>query len=508
MDLSIYKKWSDERIQYMLEKTPLPFAKVPPMRHQKVGFIVGTQNPHTIFRWEMGTGKTALSYFLLNHLIQEKKIKKALVLSPRPSHVSEWLKSAQSFSLYSVEGGVGEPQDRRDFLMKSTSSKSPVIVTDYYSLMHTFSKKINEPKRKKNGKLDTRVLFPNEDLIKSIVPYFDCLVCDEVHKLKNKDALISQIVACFSESIYYRYGLTGTLFDKSPADVWSQSFIIDRGKTFGSYWFFRKEFFKEKFSPFTPSQKKWDFDLKKMSSFKKKLNTVCLSYETNECVDLPPIQVISVALSLPAEYTQPYSKIMDSITVSHTRIGQENSFMAMRQLMSGLVPLKDTEGKTESYARMAENPKLEWILEFIEDIPPSKQVIIFHDFIESGAWICEALKKQKISFSRIYSGTKNKEDEKEKFLSKKTQVMVGNTQSIAEGFNFQNASYSIFYESPVSAIIKAQAERRSGGRLGSTEKHTIYNLFLTPSLEESILSNVYAGMDLHKAITETTKKEL
>lgn len=181
--------------------------------------------------------------------------------------------------------------------------------------------------------------------------------------------------------------------------------------------------------------------------------------------------------------------------------------MKIRQLMSGLIPLKDDSGDTTGYARLSENPKLEWLLEFFEDIPENKQVIIFHDFIESGAWICETLKKNKISFSRIYSGTKNKEEEKEKFLSGKTRVMVGNTNSISEGFNFQNATYSIFYESPVSSIIRAQAERRSGGRLGSTSKHTIYNLFLTPSLEETIIQRVYEGMDLHKALTETTKKE-
>ena len=507
MDLSVYKNWGEERLEYALEKTPLLFPKNPPMKHQKIGFLAATKNPRMIFRWEMGTGKTALSYFILNHLVKENKIRKALVLSPRPSHISEWLKSSQMFSLFPVKGETGDPVVRRDFLINSGKESSRIIISDYYTMMYTLSKKLEEPRRKKNGKIDKRTLFPDEERIKNLSTYFDCIICDEIHKLKNKDALISQIIALLSENIYYRYGLTGTLFDKSPSDVWAQSFIIDRGKTFGSYWYFQKEFFKEKYSPFTPSHKKWEFNSKRMTEFKKRLNTICLSYETSECADLPPIQTISVALPLPIEYNHPYDTIITEMKNIISKTGQENSFMKMRQLMSGLIPLKDDNGNTNGYARLSENPKLEWILEFLDDIPENKQVIIFHDFIESGTWICETLKKNKISFSRIYSGTKNKEEEKEKFLSGKTRVMVGNTNSIAEGFNFQNATYSIFYESPVSSIIRAQAERRSGGRLGSTAKHTIYNLFLTPSLEETIIQRVYEGMDLHKAITETTKKE-
>jgi len=504
MDLSIYKYWTDERIDYELSKTPLPPIPkgVTVLRHQKIGFLCGIRNPKIILRFKMGLGKSITSLLILNYLITHKMVGRVLILAPRPLNIGSWVNEAQKFSKAPVVYCSGSPAERQEFLMKSIRSKQPIVISDYYTLSSVFSMDNKKPKVDKHGKKEKNRYIADTEKIKEFASHFDAIVCDEIHKNKNQKALRTHILTDLTESIYYRYGLTGTLFDKSPVDIWSQFNLIDRGKTLGSFWYFQKEFFTEKFCPFTLSKKKYVFNEKKMGLLKDRINRVCLSYNTDECIDVPPITYVDVPLPITAEHKNHYDEIKDIIIQSQGNLKEcEESFIKMRFLLSSLIPLKDVElEKNTEYIRLAENPKLEWVLEFLEDINSDEQVIIFHDFIESGNWIAEELKKNKITYSRIYGSTKDKEAEKDKFQSGKTQVMLGNTTSIGEGFNLQNASYSIFYETPMSSIVRSQAEMRSGGRIGSRH-HTIYDLYLHPSLEKSYIDSVKNGISLHQMLT-------
>ena len=509
MDLSVYKEWSDERIEYELSKTPIPPLPegVKLLRHQKIGFLAGVRNPKMILRFKMGLGKSITSLLILNYLIANKMIRRGLILAPRPLNIGSWVNEAQKFSKAPVAYCSGSPEERQNFLMKSIRSKQGIVISDYYTMNSVFSKKNTHPKINKNGKKDKNKYIADIEKINEFSIHFDAIVLDEIHKNKNQTTLRTHILTHLTESIYYRYGLTGTLFDKSPVDIWSQFNIINRGKTLGSFWYYQKEFFVEKFCPFTLSKKKYVFNDKKMGALKDRINRVCLSYNTEECIDVPPITHVDVPLPITHEHINYYDEIKDIIMQSKGNLKEcEASFVKMRLLLSSLIPLKDEDlgGNTE-YIRLSENPKLEWILEFLDNINLNDQVIIFHDFIESGNWIAEELKRNKITYSRIYGGTKDKESEKAKFLKGETQVMIGNNTSISEGFNLQNAAYSIFYETPISSIIRAQAEMRSGGRIGSVH-HTIYDLYLSPSLEKSYIDLVKNGISLHQMLTSNLKE--
>ena len=510
--LDIYRKWSSDRVEYELEKTPLPLPSTLPksihiMHHQKIGFLAGIRNPKMIFRFQMGLGKSLVSLLVLNYLIENKHANKALILAPKPLNISAWLTEASKFSKIPVGGYSGDSKERQQYLMNSIHSKEKIIVSDYHTLQSVFSIPNINPKLKKTGKVDARKHIANIEKIEQFSKHFDIIVCDEIHKNKNQKALRSTIVSHLMELIPYRYGLTGTLFDKSPDDIWSQFQIIDRGKTLGSWWYFMKTFFVEKFDPFTYNKKKWVFNDKMETALREKIGQLCLSRDTKECVDLPPINITPVSLPMPKEHASYYKTVEQDIIKSSGNLAAcEDSFIKMRFLLSSLIPFRnfDADEKRE-YVRLPENPKLEWVMEFLDDIEESTQVIIFHDFVESGNWISEELKKNKISFSRIYGGTKDKEGEKDKFISGKTRVLLGNTNSIAEGFNLQNASYSIFYESPMSSIIRSQALQRSGGRIGQTKVHFIYDLFLSPSMEQDVIERVREGISLHKALTSTRR---
>jgi len=83
-----------------------------------------------------------------------------------------------------------------------------------------------------------------------------------------------------------------------------------------------------------------------------------------------------------------------------------------------------------------------------------------------------------------------------------TKVLVANSKSGGAGLNLQVANYAIFYESPVSPIVRQQAERRChrDGQQHSTV--FLYDLYVAHSIEEKILRYLSQGEDLLKAVVD------
>ena len=78
----------------------------------------------------------------------------------------------------------------------------------------------------------------------------------------------------------------------------------------------------------------------------------------------------------------------------------QNIFMQMRQLSSGFIRVKTEEGERIDID-FPENPKLDYLLELIDEFPSTKKMVVFHEFIHTGGVISEALKKKKLKFDAL-----------------------------------------------------------------------------------------------------------
>ena len=485
-DLSVIKNWEETKVDRFIEQslqfTPTNPFNTNPYKHQKKCFVLAVRNTNSLFFLDMGLGKTQLMLDVFAYLksLRSAKVKRVLVLVPTVTVMYVWKNETEKhqpqFDCRCLDG----PKKNKFNILTNLGD---IVVATYSGWSHMVS-------TSKGNKL---LLDPEK--LSELASKFQMIVYDESTALKNHATLNFQIAKAVTHYIIYRYGLTGTPFGRNLQDLWSQFYAIDKGETLGStLGIFRAGFF-------STNKNHWGgydhtFKKGKMTALRKMINHKSIHYASKECMDLPKQIFNKCPVDMPPEATAYYNKLITDLREAHGNyVEAKNTFVRMRQLASGL--LSGSVDDETLLIKLKLNPKLDELLTLREQIPSDKKIVIFNEFIASGEVIAEALTKQKVGYARIYSGTKDKATELHRFDKQKScQVLVANSQSAALGLNLQVANYVIFYESPVSPIIRAQAEKRCH-RGGQKEDSVIYyDIYVRGSIEEKILTYISQGKNL------------
>ena len=179
----------------------------------------------------------------------------------------------------------------------------------------------------------------------------------------------------------------------------------------------------------------------------------------------------------------------------------QSLYLQMRQLSSGFMTFK---GEDDNKVQIAfdNNPKLDELIELIDNIPNDKKIIVFHHFVYTNHLICKALKKNKIKHTSVYGGTKDKIGNIRFFKDNKDcRVLVINSKSGSSSQNLQLANYIVFFEEPDSPIDREQAERRAW-RPGQENKVNIIDLIVKGTADEKMYRYNKEGRDLLKAVLD------
>lgn len=483
------KKCSRVELEEMVDDLdPKPQFEKRLRDHQLVSFLIGASIPNFCFFLFAGGGKTALNLNLIKYHIESGRMKRALVLVPSDTIFSTWEKQSTLFTpSLKVEGLRGSTKQRLDRLEKTDAD---VVVLNYQGLLYLTTEKQKQRKKSK------QVLSPEK--IKYISSFFDCIILDESHNLKNHQSTIYKICNAISANMKYRYALTGTPFS-DPHDLWSQFHVVDRGATLGkTLSIFRQAFFNE-------SQNYWGgFEYKFKKDMKETLNKMIrhrsITYEDTECLDLPDTIYDKVYLDLPSGAKKYYEKFVAEFKEQvKSRIQEkQNTFLKMRTVASGFVGLT-VEDTGKISVKLPNNPKLEWLVTYLNGLPNNEKVVVFHDFIYTSSLIQEELKKKKIKFAVLNGTIKDKDKEINKFLSdKEVQVFIVNSAAGGTGLDgLQEVCHRVvYYEAPLSPITRQQSVMRIR-RDGSKSNHVyITDLVVKGTVEDKILYSLAAGKNL------------
>jgi len=461
--------------------------KIEPYDHQLACILLGYYNPSFLFLLSMGTGKSAIIIHLAKLRKQFGKVKKTLVLMPNIAVVGSWIDEINKQSDLSSVALIGTKAERELAIKK----EADLYLMNYAGLQVMMTDTVNKKR------------IPNLKKMKDFADIFDAVVFDEIHNCSNKNSLVSKLSLILSKNCKYRYGLTGTPFNRDLMGLWNIFNVIDHGKTLGhNITLYRSIYFDQKINYWGG----YEYNLKKNIEHKlyKRIKNISIRYSEDECMDLPPIIRKKISLSFPNENYKYYIKaIKDVIEAKGDFKALKNAFVQLRQISSGFIGFKNEE---EEKMRISfdSNPKLETLISLINEI--NDKVIVFNEFIYSGDIIAERLKKEKIKFVRLYGGTKKKIDVIKKFQNDpKIKVFVINSISGGTGLNLQCSKYGIFYESNPSVIVRSQAEKRfSGAR--QKKRSFIFDLVMKKSVEEKILKFHSEGKDLFRAIVEGKEK--
>lgn len=488
-DLLKWKKYSRKKINRIYKRYggPLKIGDVKPAHHQKVSYILGCKHHRFLHLLDCGAGKTLTLMMLMKR--HRAKYNRALVLVPSIANVGAWADENDKWKLVkSMAGVTGTPTQRR----RAVWGPSDATVMTYMGLLRFTCKTVRKGKKSK--------LIPDIKMIDKFVKEYDFVVGDEITAAQNGHSISSRVLYLISKRVKFFYGLTGTPFGRKVEAIFSQFLVVDLGETFGtSIGLFREAFF-------TATPRYWggfDYKLRKrtLPILKKWMRNRSVRYRDSEFTDLPPLVESVRKASFGRSVEEQYNKLAEEhFNAKKNRKLAEASFIRMRQMTGGFVVLKG-HNEVQMEIELKQNPKMEMLMELLEEIPTDAKIIVFNQFKKTGAMIEAALKKAKIECVRLYSGTKNKQNVAKEFNNSKTARVLICSSTGAYGINVQGASYAIFYESPVDSRERYQMIKRLH-RKGQTKTVFSYDLLIRDSVDERVLNFIKQGKNLLKSIVD------
>lgn len=320
-------------------------------------------------------------------------------------------------------------------------------------------------------------------------------------KLGNTKSLSYQVCREFSLEAQLRYALAGRAFGRDAFILWSQFMLTDRGHALGrSPGMFREAFWRRVQSPWGTS---WTIRKRREPQLATMIAASSIRYAIDECVQLPPKSYVRKECTFPDENWAYYDRVREELLAAKGNYREiKNSFLRMRQISSGFVGFKDDETGERAQIEFEHNPKLDLLIELVNEVPDEYKMVIFYEFTWSGARICQELARNKLRFGWLWQGTKDWTKIKTAFNEDPSfRIIVANWKKGSMGLNLQSANYTFYHESPVSSIERYESEGRTH-RTGQKHKTMYYDLIVKNSADDMILQYHNEGNSLWKALVE------
>lgn len=341
-------------------------------------------------------------------------------------------------------------------------------------------------------------------------------VADESHRIKNPRTGRSQAMYKLRTNTVFRYIGTGTPYD-TPLDAFGQFEFIESGllgttshRAFVAEYaelvpedsrlmdHVKKGIANKRFIPQivqrdTLGRKKWR-NLDKLRQLTAPLSHRVLK---KDCLDLPEKIYQTHYFELTPELQRIYDDAEKQLRVdvggSEVMFRKLNVDMKLQQITSGFIL---HEGKV---ILLEDNPRLEALLEFIEDI--EGKFIVWARFIEEIEQIQRALIARGIKSAIYYGATKDAARMKvvDDFQEGDLRAIVGQTQAGGAGNDLYEAQNVIYYSNDWSLLNRSQSEDRAH-RVG-TRHNVVYTDFAAAgTVDEQIATALQQKEDVAATI--------
>lgn len=419
--------------------------------HQRLALaLLRINNSYALFM-EQGTGKTLPTLCHIAELLNNEKIKTAVIIAPKAT-MGAWHRDIELF---------------------------------------------NEPFR---SLLQDHVDVINYDLVwrrKRYEQPFDLIVLDESHYIKNRQSKRSKFVLEMSLSAKYRYILTGTPIGNGQLEnIWSQYAFLEpsvyRNRVssvyFGTYYQFLNRYaaLNQYYQPYRY------FRVDEMQDI---INEHSYRVTKEECLDLPdklPDEIYDIELKEKKTYKELHkeSVVMDLEMVTENPLAR---MVKLRQICSGFI--KDDDGNLHEYK--CEKPKA--LREFLDNY--DKKLAIFCNFTYSIDQVCKVLDKLKIKYIVLDGRQKDKQIWTKFQNDKDIKVIVCQYQSANAGIDLYKADTILFYEPTLSSTILDQSRDRIH-RIGQTSKCSYIHFITKGTIEVAIFNALKNYSDFNEKLFE------
>lgn len=302
--------------------------------------------------------------------------------------------------------------------------------------------------------------------------FWAVVIADEAHRIKNRKAQRS--VAIKQLQAYRKLALTGTPYDRNPADIWSILNWLYPG-IFKSYW----RFFE--------AHVDYDGDLAGMKTIHgvkdgAKFGKVIAPYTVRRSKhDVAPMLPPKIETHVPVEMTPNQAKLYARIkhlaeTDLHLDTGD---VMLVKNHLGRILRLQQAASDPRLLGTDDNGGKLEWLLEYVDD-NPDDTLLVFTRFRDTAIRIANILGIPYYVGGATNMPPNTRLEDHPKF--------VATIDAAKEGLNLGHIWHTVFFDCHWSSIAMAQAVDRTERDLQATEARRITYL-------EAIDANHQATVD-------------
>jgi hypothetical protein len=321
--------------------------------------------------------------------------------------------------------------------------------------------------------------------------YFDYIICDECHKLKNRKSHVAKILRCLTKNCKYAWGLTGTPYATSFLDVHGIFWALNIRAFSESYDEFMHRYYQCKVVYVNAGRFIYQPD-KLLPGALNVLTAKIAQYASvlraEDCLDLPTLTVREIEVSgmRTKEFIDAAKGIVTFADGHQETVNKLACVQKMHQLSNGFV--YDAEHKPVVFKQ---NSKIEECMNLVQsELEERDKLIIIYVYQYDKECLTKALTDLKISYT----------DNTESFCS--AQVLLLQEQR-AIGINLQAfTSCMIFYTYSYAYLEYNQTIGRIY-RAGQKIPCKIFVLINSGTSERKIWGAVQKAYDM-----DTTFKEL
>lgn len=416
-----------------------------------------------------GLGKTLITLTALDALIMVGQIKKVLVIAPINVARYVWKQETEKWGFdLRVSLVVGTVRERKQAL----ESDADICIINVENVQW---------------------------LIALNIWSFDTVVVDELSLFRNRDTNRFRAIRQVLSKIKRIYGLTGTPSPNSLLDLWSQVYLMDRGKRLGKHITkYRQEFFTEK-TNYLSAKHYSTYDIKPGAEdiIHKRISDIAVSMRATDYLDLPKRTDNIIKIHFDDATREQY---VEFVRERYMEIGGNEIVAVNATVLSGKL-LQFTSGAiydTERVWHEVHGFKIKALLDLVRELQ-GNPVIVYY-------WFKSELQRiQEVLPYAVEFDSKNYEI----FNRGKIPVLLAHPASAGHGLNLQSSCHTIcWYTLPHGSLEKYIQANKRVDRQGQTKPVQIHHLICEGTYDQYELEGLQSKGNTQDRLLEAVKAAL
>lgn len=443
---------------------------------------------------EMGTGKTFAAIHYAQALYLAGEIDAVAIVCPATLRRT-WMKELKKYASIPY-----------DFRMHET--KAPWL-TGFYSPKDTKHMKILA--------ISVEGLGISQQSYDSVCGFYPgrrvLTICDESSRIKNPDAVRTKRTIELGGASERRIILNGTPIALGIQDLWSQYEFLDPNIIgSGDYWAF-----KTRYIVYGGFENRQIIGYQNVDELMDLIRPYTCEFRKKDVLqDLPPKIPKTVFVQASKDQKVLFHQILagKATDTSEIRIKSDNvleKILRLRQVVGGFVPSQEVvpSGDEKTVLKPFKiNPKLDTLLELIEEHRDGSKFIIWAAFVHEIEAIANKLRTKygDAAVATYYGATD--QDERSRIedaycRSPELRFFIGNPTAAGLGLTLVSGESDImvYYSGTNAYIDRAQSEDRAH-RIGQRNSVVIIDLVMEDSVDEAIQESI-----VHKTNVDTYVKD-